>query len=96
MLSRTTPAADRWYVAGIAGVTLIGAALTLTYVPTRFLDFAPRPATGAASQALVHLLSQRIPGLVRSATACAMLSTACTPLCTEPVKTEFMLTVAAV
>ena len=67
MLSRVVPVADRYYVAGIAGTALIVAALGLLYIPQHVLDFHARPAATAAGRAAAGLLSQRIPGLVRSA-----------------------------
>ena len=68
VLSKTTPAADRWYTAGIAALALLTASLGLLYLPRHLLDFSPKPAAAAGGRAAVWLLSERIPGLVRSAT----------------------------
>ena len=67
VLSRTTPAADRWYLAGIAAIALAVSGLGLTYVPQRLLDFNVTIAAEDAGKGLSMLMAQRIPGLVRSA-----------------------------
>ena len=67
VLSRTTPAADRWYLAGIAVTSFAVSGLGLTYIPQRFLDFNIALAAEDAGKGLSLIMQQRIPGLVRSA-----------------------------
>ena len=67
VLSRTTPSADRWYLAGIAFVSLAVSGLGMAYIPQRFLDFNIALAAEDAGKGLSLIMQQQIPGLVRSA-----------------------------